>query len=175
MESPRSRKRSRSRSPPPPWRQPPRNPRQDFRHEGHDADRQDGLPRRRGPANFSTEQTRRNQAQEDAQSREWLSKEDGFVLKQSKKKAGIRVREGRAKPIDWLVVTLSIADPTPNVLDDDDGGAEMEAMDPEAVVEELGVKDLSEVAKDVEHYLVLEANPANRAYWSVSWILRLVG
>ena len=106
--------------------------------------------------------------------REWVSQEDDFVLRQSKKKARIRVREGRAKPIDWLAVTLGIVDPTTDPLDDDDGdgdgdgdGAELEAVDPAAVVEALGEKELREVAKDVEHYLVLESNPGNRSYWSV--------
>ena len=100
--------------------------------------------------------------------REWVSQEDDFVLKQSKKKARIRVREGRAKPIDWLAVTLSIVDPTTDLLDDDDGGAgELEVVDPEAVVEELGEKELRDVAKDVEHYLVLESNSGNCTYWRV--------
>ena len=99
--------------------------------------------------------------------REWVSQEDDFVLKQSKKKARIRVREGRAKPIDWLAVTLSIVDPTTDPQDDDGDGGELEAMDPEAVVEDLGATELRDVIKDVEHYLVLEASPDNRAYWSV--------
>ena len=98
--------------------------------------------------------------------RMWVSQEDDFVLKQSKKKARIRVKEGRAKPIDWLAVALSILDPNPDFLDDDEDG-EIDAMDPEAVLEELGEKDLREVTKDVDHYLVLESSIDNRIYWNV--------
>lgn len=48
------------------------------------------------------DQVRLNQLQENEQVREWVAQEDIFVLKQAKKKAEIRVKEGRAKPIDWL-------------------------------------------------------------------------
>ena len=41
--------------------------------------------------------------------REWVSQEDTFVLKQAKKKAEIRVKEGRAKPIDYLAVTFIVS------------------------------------------------------------------
>ena len=42
----------------------------------------------------------------DEQSRQFVADEDKFVLRQSKKKADIRVREGRAKPIDYLTFNL---------------------------------------------------------------------
>ena len=99
--------------------------------------------------------------------REWVSQEDDFVLKQSKKKARIRVREGRAKPIDWLAVTLSIVDPAVDVLDDEGDPTELDAMDPEAVVEELSMGDLKDLSKDIEHYSVLEKDSENRTYWDV--------
>lgn len=99
--------------------------------------------------------------------REWVSKEDEFVLKQSKKKAQIRVREGRAKPIDWLAVVLSVIDPTKESLDDDVSESEHEIMDPEGVIEGLSEKELREVEKDIENYLVLESDNTNQSYWSV--------
>jgi hypothetical protein len=108
---------------------------------------------------------RRNQAQENAQMQEWSSKEDEFVLKQSKKKAQIRVREGRAKPIDWLAVILSIIDPTKDLLHDESADAELEIMDPIAVVEDLPEEDLRGLEKEIDHFHVLETNRANLAYW----------
>ena len=46
------------------------------------------------------DQIRVNQLQEDDRMREWVAQEDDFVLRQAKKKAEIRVKEGRPKPID---------------------------------------------------------------------------
>lgn len=105
---------------------------------------------------------------------DWVSKEDAFVLKQSKKKAQIRVREGRAKPIDWLAVILSIIDPTKEELEDqrleeDAPDADVEVMDPEGVVEELNLAGLNEVEKGIDSYLALETNKSNHNYWNVSY------
>jgi hypothetical protein len=42
------------------------------------------------------------------QYQQWLAKEDDFMLIQAKKRAVIRVREGREKPIDSLVINLNL-------------------------------------------------------------------
>ena len=126
------------------------------------------MPERRKHESFAREQSLRNQARETEQMKEWVSKEDEFVLKQSKKKARIRVREGRAKPIDWLAVILGVIDPTIDLLNEDVPESELDIMDPEGVIEELGLSDLQDTEKDIENYLTLENNKANRLYWSVS-------
>ena len=160
-----SKKRSRSRSPLP-WHRQTKSPRRDLRQSG--SYENGGHQQKRDQESFAREQTRRNQAEEDAQMREWVSKEDEFVLKQSKKKAQIRVREGRAKPIDWLAVILSVIDPTKDLLDDESSESELEVMDPEGFIEELDQKELQVMEKEIDHYLVLEKHKANRAYWNVS-------
>ena len=99
--------------------------------------------------------------------REWVSKEDEFVLKQSKKKAQIRVREGRAKPIDWLAVTLSIIDPTKDLLEDDAVDSELDIIDPDGLIEDLDYNELQTLEKDVDAYVVLESNKSNISYWNV--------
>ena len=99
--------------------------------------------------------------------REWVAKEDDFVLRQSKKKAEIRVREGRAKPIDWLAIILSVADHNENLLEDDPDDAETEVMDPETMVEELSLPEVQDVEKEIDHYLVLESKEDNCTYWKV--------
>ncbi|KAL8941929.1 MAG: hypothetical protein Q9216_001957 [Gyalolechia sp. 2 TL-2023] len=114
---------------------------------------------------FAREQTRRNQAQEAAQMREWVSKEDEFVLKQSKKKAHIRIREGRAKSIDWLAVTLDVVDPTKDLLEDDGAQSDVDIVDPAGIFEGLGLTELQELGKEIQSYLILETNHQNRAYW----------
>ncbi|KAL9006851.1 MAG: hypothetical protein Q9188_000382 [Gyalolechia gomerana] len=114
---------------------------------------------------FAREQTRRNQAQEAAQMQEWVSKEDEFVLKQSKKKAYIRVREGRAKSIDWLAVTLDVVDPTKDLLEDDGAEPDVHIVDPAGIFEGLGLTELQELGKEIQSYLTLETNLQNRTYW----------
>ncbi len=99
--------------------------------------------------------------------REWVAKEDDFVLQQSKKKAHIRVREGRAKPIDWLAVTLGVIDPTRNPLEEDSNESDIDVVDPSGVFEGLDLPQLQDLAKDIETYMALESNRSNRRYWMV--------
>jgi hypothetical protein len=98
----------------------------------------------------------------------WVADEDRFVLAQAKKKAALRVKGGRAKPIDWLAVTLRFVDPTKELLDDEVEDHELEVVDPEGVLEGLDAEDLSQLEKEIENYLTLETNRNNREYWNVS-------
>lgn len=102
---------------------------------------------------------------QDEQSRQFVADEDKFVLKQSKKKADIRVREGRAKPIDLLAFNLRYIDTDRDVFDDDDHDAEIDVPTPTAVVERLDEKELSELDTDITSYHTLETNPRNKEYW----------
>lgn len=166
-----SRKRP-SPSSPPPWQRPNK----DYRRS-HDQDRpkrtfeglnqDDRVTARREQETFAREQTRRNQLQEAERMREWVSKEDDFVLQQSKKKAQIRVKEGRAKSIDWLAVTLGVIDPTKDLLDEESEGSEIDVVDPAAIFEGLAYPQLQELGRDIEAYMVLESSHSNRRYWNV--------
>ena len=112
-----------------------------------------------------------NQIQEDERMKEWVAQEDDFVLKQAKKKADIRVREGRAKPIDWLAVTLRIVDPTRNPLDDEVEEKDLDVVDPDSVFDGLSESELSELRKDIETYMNLEKDRKNRDYWRTMQII----
>ena len=103
--------------------------------------------------------------------REWVAQEDDFVLKQAKKKADIRVKEGRAKPIDWLAVTLRVVDPTRNTLDDEVDEEDLDFVDPESVFDGLSESELSELRKAIETYMNLEKNKKNRDYWRTMQII----
>ncbi|KAF2274324.1 uncharacterized protein EI97DRAFT_460190 [Westerdykella ornata] len=96
----------------------------------------------------------------------WVADEDRFVLQQAKKKAALRVKGGRAKPIDWLAVTLRFVDPTKTLLDEEVEDHELDVVDPVGVFEGLGEEELSDLEKDIEQYLALETNRSNREYWS---------
>ncbi|KAK6522934.1 hypothetical protein TWF281_002363 [Arthrobotrys megalospora] len=195
----RSRKRSRSGSPP--WRERDRhsNPtssrrdRDSERHhnrsdrrdrgdrdEGRAGDRhrdrnrdgeRDGARERRDQDSFAKEQTRRNALQEEEQMREWVSQEDVFVLKQAKKKAEIRVKEGRAKPIDFLAVNLRVIDRDRNPLDDEIDDADLDIVDPEGVFEGLSDGELEALEKDIGVYLDLETNKENKEYWTTMKVI----
>lgn len=114
---------------------------------------------------------RLNQLQEDEQVREWVAQEDVFVLKQAKKKAEIRVKEGRAKPIDWLTVTLRFIDPTRNPLDDEIADSDLDIVDPDGVFEGLSQSQLLDLEKDIDTFLSLEANSQNRDFWKTMRII----
>ncbi|WWC89448.1 uncharacterized protein L201_004372 [Kwoniella dendrophila CBS 6074] len=57
------------------------------------------------------EENRIKRLAEDEQMKEWILKEDDFQLEQSRRRAGIRLREQRAKAIDFLAINLRFADP----------------------------------------------------------------
>jgi hypothetical protein len=122
------------------------------------------------PADYR-QQSRNNQAQEDEDSRRWVSEEDTFVLKQAKKKAHIRVREGRAKPIDWLAVILRVIDPDRDLIDDDEEEVQTDVVDPEGVFEGLDDTQLAELESDITSYLTLEKNRNNQDYWRTMQII----
>jgi hypothetical protein len=93
------------------------------------------------------------------------------VLKQAKKKADIRVREGRAKPIDWLAVILRVIDPDRDLLDDDEEEVQIDVVDPEGVFEGLNDTQLGELETDINSYLSLETNKRNQDYWRTMQII----
>lgn len=151
---------------PPPWQRP---------HKASRANNEVGRGSRRQEAYDTSELARReqvrlNQIQEDEKAREWVAQEEDFVLRQAKRKAEIRVKDGRAKPIDWLAVTLRTIDTTRNPLDDDFDDVEIGIVDPRTVFEGLSEMQLLELEKDIESFLNLEKNAQNKEYWRVSMI-----
>ncbi|KAK3705896.1 hypothetical protein LTR37_013049 [Vermiconidia calcicola] len=103
----------------------------------------------------------------DAGEERWVADEDRFVLQQAKKKAAIRVNSGRARPIDWLAVTLSVIEPEKNPLDDQIDGADLDLVDPESVFEGLDDEQLVDLEKGIDGYLVLETSRSNHEYWNM--------
>jgi hypothetical protein len=114
---------------------------------------------------------RNNQSLEDEQSKKWVAEEDTFVLKQAKKKAEIRIREGRAKPIDWLAVILRVIDPDRDLLDVDEEEVQVDVVDPEGVFEDLNESQFEELENDIKSYIALETNRKNQDYWKTMQII----
>lgn len=152
----------------PPWRRLSKDHR---RHQTQTEPRHtpddDGRSARKEQGSFARTQNRLNQVQEAQQMAEWVSKEDEFVLKQAKKKARIRVKEGRAKTIDWLASTLSVLEPFQESLEDEDDQSEVDVVDPTGLLEDLSHEKLQELIKDIDTYLTLETAISSRRYWNV--------
>ena len=80
------------------------------------------------------EELRMSRLQESAQMSEWLSKDGDFQLEQEKRRAAIRIKEKRAKAIDFLALNLRYVNP-PNeeedkVEDDEDASLEIDLDEP---------------------------------------------
>jgi len=65
------------------------------------------------------EEVRMQRLAESAQMAEWIAKDGDFQLEQERKRAAIRVKEKRAKAIDFLALNLRYVNP----IDDGDDGA----------------------------------------------------
>ncbi|KAK3986053.1 mid region of cactin-domain-containing protein [Cladorrhinum sp. PSN332] len=103
---------------------------------------------------------------QDEQSELFVADEDKFVLKQAKKKADIRVREHRAKPIDYLAFNLRFIDSDRDVFDDHDDDVEISIPAPEALLNGLNEAQLKELDEDIRSYHTLESNQRNKGYWN---------
>ncbi|KAI0409814.1 mid region of cactin-domain-containing protein [Xylaria palmicola] len=103
---------------------------------------------------------------QDEQSQRFVADEDKFVLKQSKKKADIRVREGRAKPIDLLAFNLRYVDTDRDVFDENDTDVRISVPAPTAIIEALNEADAGELDAEITSYHTLETNARNRDYWT---------
>lgn len=101
----------------------------------------------------------------------WVADEDQFVLRQAKKKAALRVRGGRAKPIDWLAVTLQAIDPNTKSFEDEDQTDDLDIVDPEGVFESLDEAQLKELEKEIDIYITLENRRANKDFWETMKVI----
>lgn len=118
------------------------------------------------------EEARMARLAESAQMASWVAKEDDFHLEQAQRRAVIRVKENRAKPIDLLSINLKWADP--NIVaeqeskhddDDDEAGLEIDLDEPYNIFEEITLEDTEELHQDIQMYLQLEKNDSNLDFW----------
>lgn len=119
----------------------------------------------------SSDQARINQLQDEERHREFLAQEGQFILRQKRKAAEIRVKEGRSRPMDWLTVNLRIIDPIMDLINDEIQEEDLDYYDPEAIIEGLSTSELSNVRKDIDEILELERSSSSRGYWRTMRIL----
>lgn len=150
------------------WKSPPRKAQaeRDPTAPRYDSANRIAKPARQPAPKSSTASAAARYLTQDQQSEQFVADEDKFVLKQAKKKADIRVREQRAKPIDYLAFNLRFIDPDRDVFDDDEADVEIKVPSPEAVLRGLDEAQLRELEEDIRSYHTLETNWRNREYWS---------
>ena len=119
----------------------------------------------------ATEQAQLNKIQEEDRHREFLAKEGTFVLQQKRKAAEIRVKDGRARPIDWLAVNLRIIDPLEDLINDEVKDEDFEYVQPETVIDKLTFDEATQISSDINDFLDLEQKAGNREYWRTMRIL----
>lgn len=97
------------------------------------------------------EEARMQRMAESAQMADWIAKDGDFQLEQERRRAGIRLKEKRAKAIDFLALNLKFASADNEEEDGDDGldldevGMEIDFDEPYSIFEEsssrLSLKD----------------------------------
>ncbi|KAG6841312.1 hypothetical protein C0991_012311 [Blastosporella zonata] len=116
------------------------------------------------------EELRMQRLQESAQMSDWLSKDGDFQLVQERRRAAIRIKEKRAKAIDFLALNLKYVNPTvdeeENAEDEDDAGLEIDLDEPYNIFDNLTVPQVEELHNDIERYLTLEESKLNIDFWT---------
>ncbi|KAF9563743.1 hypothetical protein CPC08DRAFT_661648 [Agrocybe pediades] len=115
------------------------------------------------------EEMRMARLQESAQMSEWLSKDGDFQLEQERRRAAIRIKEKRAKAIDFLALNLKYVNP-PNEEEEkeeeEDAGLEIDLDEPYNIFDSLSTDQTNELHDDIERYLTLETSDTNIDFWT---------
>ncbi|KAE9406027.1 hypothetical protein BT96DRAFT_963717 [Gymnopus androsaceus JB14] len=114
------------------------------------------------------EEMRMQRLQESAQMSDWLSKEGDFQLEQERSRAAIRIREKRAKAIDFLALNLKYVNPPDEENEDkaEDAGLEIDLDEPYNILDNLSNDQVEELHEDIERYMTLEQTDTNIDFWT---------
>ncbi|BBM99037.1 cactin [Marchantia polymorpha subsp. ruderalis] len=96
-----------------------------------------------------------------AEFQDWEKKEEEFHFQQSKVRSDIRLREGRAKPIDVLAKNLNLSD-----------DFDIEINEPYKIYKGLTVKEMEELRLDIKMHLELDrATPTHIEFWEAMMVV----
>ncbi|EMD40690.1 hypothetical protein CERSUDRAFT_111265 [Gelatoporia subvermispora B] len=113
------------------------------------------------------EEIRMQRLAESAQMADWLAKEEDFQLEQERMRAAIRIKEKRAKAIDFLALNLRYVNPVEDDHDPaDDDGLEIDLDEPYNILDNLTPDQVDELHVDIEKYLRLEKSEVNIDFWT---------
>ncbi|KAF7301499.1 NY-REN-24 antigen [Mycena indigotica] len=113
------------------------------------------------------EELRMARLQESAQMSEWLAKEGDFQLEQERRRAAIRIKEKRAKAIDFLALNLKYVNPPADEdQEEEDAGLEIDLDEPYNIFDNLTSAQVEELHDDIQRYLTLEQSKTNLDFWT---------
>ncbi|KAI5894203.1 uncharacterized protein SCHCODRAFT_02667247 [Schizophyllum commune H4-8] len=115
------------------------------------------------------EDMRLKRLQESAQMSEWVAKEGDFRLEQERRRAAIRIKEKRAKAIDFLAMNLKYVNPPTEEEEEEeneDAGLEIDLDEPYKIFDNLTPDQTEELHEDIERYLTLEHSDVNIDFWT---------
>ncbi|KAG0705418.1 mid region of cactin-domain-containing protein [Suillus ampliporus] len=112
------------------------------------------------------EESRMARMAESAQMSEWIAKDGEFQLEQERNRAAIRIREKRAKAIDFLALNLKYAHPLDEDHGQDDAGLEIDLDEPYNILDNLSPDQIDELHDDIERYLSLETSDVDIDFWT---------
>ncbi|XP_017872245.1 PREDICTED: cactin [Drosophila arizonae] len=98
------------------------------------------------------EAMQQQRAKEAVQFREWQRQEDLFHLEQARLRSEIRIRDGRAKPIDLLAQYVTAS----NTETDLEDTLEMQMHEPYMLLHGLSIEELEDLLVDIKVYEELE-------------------
>jgi len=102
-------------------------------------------------------------AQEDAQFGQWIQQEDHFQLEQARLRSEIRVKEGRARPIDLLAKYLH---------SDPEDATDIDMNEPYNVFSAMNANDCEDLKVDIGVYRRMESHlPENTRFWDDMMII----
>ncbi|KAI7820999.1 mid region of cactin-domain-containing protein [Gamsiella multidivaricata] len=121
------------------------------------------------------ELVRIQRASEQAQLGDWQAQEEEFYLKQAKRRAEIRIKSNRAKPIDILAMNIKlIAEDTEENEEDeeeDDIGLEIDVEEPYTIFDNLSLEEVQELLHDIKFYLSLDKADQTTDFWRAMLIV----
>lgn len=134
------------------------------------------------------EEIKMQRLNESAQMSQWLAKDDDFQLDQERQRAVIRIKERRAKAVDFLALNLRYGNPDPSEdseFDLDAAGVEIDLDEPYNIFDvgfffhwcqgflcllppqNLSPQQIDELHEDIQQYLALEKSDYNLEFWTV--------
>lgn len=117
------------------------------------------------------EEAKMARLQESAQMAEWIAKEGDFQLEQEKRRSIIRLKERRAKAIDFLSLNLRYVNPKNEEEEDDEDGLDAAGLDidldePYNILDNLNLAQIEELHDDIQKYLSLDENSVHIDFWT---------
>ncbi|KAI0053042.1 hypothetical protein FA95DRAFT_1601394 [Auriscalpium vulgare] len=115
------------------------------------------------------EEVRMQRLAESAQMSEWIAKDGDFQLEQERRRAAIRIREKRAKAVDFLALNLRYvnhADEEEEEAGIEEAGLEIDLDEPYNILDSLSPDQVEELHEDIERYISLEKSDVNIEFWT---------